>query len=172
MRNWKKRKPVAGSDAGEDDKPKTSAFDRALGLLSRREHSARELSRKLVDRGHTKDEAAAAVGAAAERSYQSDARFAESVIRRRAGAGYGRRYVESELKSHGIDPRQHREAIDEVDWPAAALDALRKRGLAMVDRDARHKASQYLARRGFDPVAIRHATATSAAIDPDDGIDD
>lgn len=166
MRNWKKRKPESG------DAPKTSAFDRALGLLSRREHSARELSRKLVDRGHTKDEAAAAVGTAAERSYQSDARFAESVIRRRAGAGYGRRYVESELKSHGIEPRLHREAIDAIDWPSAALDALRKRGLATADRESRIKASQYLARRGFDPAAIRHATGTSVTADVDSGDDD
>ena len=165
MRSWKKRKQggEAADASAADDRPKTSAFDRALGLLSRREHSRKELAGKLKQRGYAKDETDGAIAKASERSYQSDTRYAESVIRRRAAAGYGPRYIESELKSHGIDPRAHREAIAEVDWAGHATDALRKRGLPVGTREERAKAVGYLARRGFDPGAIKAATGAVGA---------
>ena len=177
MRSWKKRKPggeAAGSPAADDRPPRSteraSAFDRALGLLSRREHSRKELAGKLKQRGYAKDETDGAIAKANERSYQSDTRYAESVIRRRAAAGYGPRYIESELKSHGIDPRAHREAIAEVDWAGHATEALRKRGLPVGNREEKAKAVGYRARRGFDSDAIKAATgavAAEAALDAD-----
>lgn len=167
MRSWKKRKPEASSpDSPGDERPKTSAYDRALGLLSRREHSARELSRKLKDRGHAADEAAEALAKVSERAYQSDVRYAESAIRKRVSAGYGPRYIEAELRSHGIDPKHLRELFDAIDWAAGACDQLRRKGLPVAAREDRIKASQYLARRGFDAAAIK--AATGAAVDVGD----
>src|SRR5688500_16842952 len=170
MRSWKKRKaPGAAADpSAADDRParvtvRASAFDRALGLLSRREHSGKELASKLKQRGYEKDETDGAIAKAKEREYQSDSRYAESVIRRRAAAGYGPRYAESELKSPGIDPRAHRDALDAIDWAGQATDALRKRGLPVGTREERAKATGYLARRGFDNDAIKAAAGAIGA---------
>src|SRR5689334_14470071 len=133
------RKPAA-------DKP--SARDRALGLLSRREHSTRELKQKLAQRGYDAADRDDAVESLTRSDYQSDERFAEVLIRRRAEAGYGPRYIEAELRSHGIASAAHREAFDAHDWPAIARALVRKR-YDLEERAAQLKAAQFLARRGF-----------------------
>src|SRR5688572_13007666 len=66
-----------------------SPTQRALGFLVRREHSRKELTRKLTSRGLDATEAAAAVERLAGEGWQDDARFAESLVRSRAGNGYG-----------------------------------------------------------------------------------
>src|SRR5688572_10908200 len=66
-----------------------SPTQRALGFLVRREHSRKELTRKLNSRGLDATEAAAAVERLAGQGWQDDARFAESLVRSRAGNGYG-----------------------------------------------------------------------------------
>lgn len=139
------------------------AYERALGLLARREHSGRELQRKLASRGHDAAESKRALGALREERLQSDERFAGSLIRQRAAAGYGPRHVEAELRSHGIDPRAHGEALRDPDWRAIARRMLAKRyGAGPIAREQRTKAAQYLARRGF-PADIVYA-ATGARI--------
>ena len=84
------------------EKPPLPPRERALGLLSRREHSARELKRKLQQKGVAAEEAGDVVGEMGDRNYQSDARFAESLVRRRALDGYGPLRIRAELASHGI----------------------------------------------------------------------
>jgi len=54
------------------DKPPLQPRDRALGLLSRREHSARELKRKLQQKGVAVDEATEVVGEMGERRRPGD----------------------------------------------------------------------------------------------------
>jgi regulatory protein len=141
-----------------------SARQRALGLLTRREHSARELKRKLVAKGHEADEADAVVGELVRANYQSDERFAEAVARQRAAAGYGPRHVAAELRSHGIDPRAALAALD-LDWTACAQALVRRRYGRIADREQRVKAAQFLARRGFAADAIRAATSVEADLE-------
>jgi regulatory protein len=132
--------------------------ERALALLARREQSASELGRKLVRGGVQGEEANATVAKLRDSGLQSDERFAGSLIRRRAAAGYGPRYIEAELRTHRIDPRRLGELLAEPDWREIASRTLERRfpnGIA--DRDARQKAAQFLARRGF-PSDVIHAT--------------
>ena len=82
------------------ERPEPSAYQRALGLLVRRDHSRRELSRKLRARGVESEEADAALLVLARQDFQNDARFAEDLARTRAGAGYGPRYIRAELGTH------------------------------------------------------------------------
>src|SRR5690349_12386 len=103
------------------------ARDRALGLLSRREHSTRELKQKLAQRGYEAGERDDAIDSLKRSDYQSDDRFAAVLIRRRAESGYGPRHIEAELRSHGIAPAAHRESFDEQDWAAIAAALARKR---------------------------------------------
>ena len=58
------------------DKPVPSAYDKALGLLARREQSRRELRRKLDQRGYAGEETTAALDRLGEQHYQDDERFA------------------------------------------------------------------------------------------------
>ena len=143
------------------------AYDRALGLLVRREHSARELERKLQAKGYEPADGAAAVAALRREDYQSDQRFAEALARQRLSAGYGPRYIQAEVSSHGIPSALVRPLLDAVDWPARATELARRRlGSKPATREARLKLAQWLARRGFPGDAIR--TATSIRTDPAD----
>jgi regulatory protein len=141
------------------DKTPLSTRDRALGLLSRREHSARELKRKLVQKGVASDEAQVVVGEMGERSYQSDERFAGSLVRRRAASGYGPARVRAELAMHGIVRDAADQVLDsaDVDWLAVARKAyLRRYGdVPTADRKERQMRMAWLANRGFDGATIR-----------------
>ena len=75
-----------------DDTP-VSAYDKALTLLVRREHSARELKSKLVRKGLDADESAAALEQLQSKDFQSDARFGEMLVRSRITQGYGPRWI-------------------------------------------------------------------------------
>jgi regulatory protein len=72
------------SDSARSRKAPPTATQRALGLLVRREHSRKELGRKLAARGVEADEARAAIDKLAEAGWQDDARFAELLVRTRA----------------------------------------------------------------------------------------
>ena len=139
-----------------------SVYDKALGLLARREHSARELKTKLAVRGHAASEAGAAIDRLKDQQYQSDERFAASLARRRATQGYGPRRIGAELRSHGLGDAAIREVLAEVDldWSAIAAAQLRKRYAARTaaDRLERGKRADFLLRRGFDPATVRAVT--------------
>lgn len=141
---------------------------RALGLLTRREHSRKELTRKLAARGVEHEDAQAAVAKLAEAGWQDDGRFAESLLRSRAGSGYGPLHIRAELGMHGLD----RDAVEaamasfEGDWDEVARDLVRRRFGEAGPRDLtqRRKAAELLMRRGFDSGRIRAATR----FDPED----
>src|ERR1700741_3450775 len=80
-----------------------SATQRALGLLTRREHSRKELIRKLTSRGMDAAEVDSAVANLARDGWQNDARFAESLVRARSSGGYGPARIRAELATHGLD---------------------------------------------------------------------
>lgn len=157
-----------------DKAPRRSAYDQALGLLSRREHSARELKTKLRAGGQAGDEAEQAIERLQERHYQDDDRFAASLARRRAAQGYGPLRIQAELKSHGLDDAAIREAIaaTEADWEAIASTQLRRHAGTRPAADAaeRSKRAAFLLRRGFDAATVRAVTRAEAG-DPDLGLD-
>ncbi|HEY6985378.1 MAG TPA: regulatory protein RecX [Rhodanobacteraceae bacterium] len=140
----------------------TDAYGRGLGLLSRREHSARELKAKLSRKGHDKQEITSAIGRLRDKSYQSDDRFAISIARARVAQGYGPARIRAELKSHGLADAAIRAAIAAADanWPALAAAQLKRRFGArpVADREERGRRAQFLLRRGFDPATVRAVT--------------
>ena len=144
------------------DKPPLPPRDRALGLLSRREHSARELKRKLQQKGVAADEAGDVVDEMGERNYQSDARFAESLVRRRALDGYGPMRIRAELASHGIVREAATMAITsaDADWVVIAkrVFSSKYRDIDAVDHKERQKRAAWLSARGFDGATVRAVT--------------
>ncbi|MGH8038769.1 MAG: recombination regulator RecX [Stenotrophomonas sp.] len=135
---------------------------RALGLLVRREHSRKELTRKLQARGIETEAAVAAVDKLREAGWQDDTRFAENLVRIRANTGYGPIHIRAELGTHGLDSEQIALAMEtfEGDWTENARDLVCRRfGEAGPQELAqRRKAADLLARRGFDGDSIRRAT--------------
>lgn len=145
-------------------RPEPTAAQRALGLLVRREHSQRELARKLEARGVPEPEAADAIERMARDGWQDDGRFAEWLVRSRAASGYGPVRIRAELVVHGIADTVAAAAFKALaemggdDWQANAEAVLRRRfGGALPGLEARRKAADLLARRGFEAHVIRAA---------------
>ena len=126
--------------------------DTLINALTRREHSVVELDRKLAQ--HHPDLLAAErlslIRELTTLGYQSDDRFAEMLIRSRLLKGHGRRRIEAELQTHGIDPESvslHFEEVEESEYDRA-VQALAKwsRGKPSASRE---QAFRFLAGRGF-----------------------
>lgn len=168
---------VPGGDGGETSSsarrrrrhPEPSPTQRALALLTRREHSRQELSRKLVHRGVDASEAQAAIDKLANAGWQDDARFAESLVRNRAASGYGPRHIRAELGTHGLGAGAIAVAMDAFtgDWQANACELVARRHPAAQsgDRAAQRKAADLLLRRGFGMEHVR--AALNGASGPD-----
>ena len=149
-------------------RPVATTTQRALALLVRREHSRKELARKLVTRGLDPVEVDQAVDKLTDAGWQDDGRFAESLVRNRVNGGYGPIHIRAELRTHDLDSDAVATALDsfEGDWVENARDLVRRRfgdGVA-DDLGLRRKAADLLMRRGFPGDVIRAATR----LDPDD----
>lgn len=161
-----------GADpSGPQRKPRRAELtpaQRALGLLTRREHSSRELTRKLTARGVEAEAAKAAVDKLARAGWQDDARFAEFLVRSRANSGYGPIRIRAELGTHGLDREAIGSAMDafDGDWAENARDLVRRRygADASAGRESQRKAAEFLIRRGFSSDQVRAATR----FDPED----
>lgn len=133
--------------------PKTQA----LKLLARREHSARELTRKLKARGLSEEDSRAAVEHATTEGWQSDSRFAEMLVRSRVAQGYGPVRIEAELEVAGVPGDQVRASLEAagVDWREQAREAHAKKfGTPPKSSAERAKQYRYLQGRGFDSSQI------------------
>lgn len=138
-----------------------TATQRAIGLLSRREHSRKELTRKLVHKGLEPAEVEKAVESLAQAGWQDERRFAESLVRSRASSGYGPLHIRAELGTHGLSAEIREHALDsfEGDWLEIARDIVDRRFGRIADAlQRRRKAGDYLMRRGFPGDIVRAAT--------------
>lgn len=141
-------------------RPEPSAYQRALGLLVRREHSRRELARKLQARGVEAEEAAAALETLAHQGFQDDARFAEAFVRSRAAAGHGPQRIRAELAARGLARSLIDDALQTIapDWLGLARSLISRRFPACgADSAQRRRAMDFLLRRGFEAGTARAA---------------
>ncbi|MBP6627251.1 MAG: regulatory protein RecX [Arenimonas sp.] len=142
-----------------------------MELLVRREHSRRDLKRKLGLRGAAPEEADAAVEKLAGLGYQDDDRFAASFARDRAASGYGPVRIRQELAGHGLSREQAETALGacETDWAASARSLVDKRFRPeqLADPAKRRKAVDFLLRRGFD----QDCTYAAVRARPDEDFD-
>ena len=155
------------------DKSQPTAYAKAVGLLSRREQSERELKRKLAASGYAADEAGMALDRLKSQKFQDDVRFAGVLVRTRISQGYGLRRIAFELRSHGVSEADAAAAMAEEapDWAALAVNLYRRRFGSRPAADAAERARRagFLLRRGFDAATVRSITH---ADDVDDGTDD
>jgi regulatory protein len=134
----------------------------ALDLLARREHSRRELERKLAARGFAADLIGSTLDELEASGSLATARFAESFVRSRAARGKGPVKIRAELAERGVAGDDAGALRDpEVDWVAAARAARAKRFGSDPPHDYQERARQarFLQQRGFNSAQI------SAALD-------
>ena len=137
---------------GNDDR-RSVVRDAAVRLLARREHSRRELARKLGSRGHPDDLIEEIVGDLMRAGLQSDERFAQAFVRSALERGQGPLKIRAGLFQRGIDGDTASAYfdLDADEWSERAATALRKRfGSAPVDnRTDWTRRARFLAGRGF-----------------------
>lgn len=159
------------SDGGKDDANGRSAYDRALGMLARREYSQRELRTRLERAGCDEAESEAAIRKLRDQHYQDDGRFGEMILRARVAHGYGPGRIRAELRSHGLADTAIEGLLDvaDVDWGVLALAQMRKKygRKPVADRAERGKRAAFLLRRGFAAATVRIVTHADVG-DPSD----
>ena len=127
---------------------------RALRLLARREHSRRELARKLSPRAESPDALNGLLDSLESKKQLSDERFAAErarVLSRKFGAAR----IRQDLKTKGVD----RETVDrissegELERARGILD--RKYRQPAASREEKAKRMRFLQSRGFSSEVIR-----------------
>jgi regulatory protein len=122
---------------------------RALGLLARREHSAKELQRKLTPHVTEGDDLEALLQDLIKRGWISDERFAELVVNAKQSR-FGSRKLAHELREKGVDENlvlQATTAID--DLQNAKVVWQKKYGKSPANRNEWAKQARFLQSRGF-----------------------
>ena len=138
------------------------AYNYAVSLLARRDHSEKELMEKLSRKGYT-DGAEAAIEKLRNSGYVSDERFAKLYVRElRSLKKYGKRRIEQELYRKGIDRDIISEVLDETDFDENELVALieRKYSRYLGDEKGIQKTINSLVRMGYGYGEIRDALKT------------
>lgn len=135
------------------------AYNYAVSLLSRRDHSERELMTKLMQKGYT-DGAEKAIAKLRDGGYVSDERFARLYVRElQTFKKYGKKRIEQELYRKGIDREIISEVLDETDFDESELVSLieRKYGRYLGDEKGIAKTINGLLRMGYSYGEIRSA---------------
>jgi len=122
------------------------AYQQAMGLLVRREHSKRELKQKLRQRG--------------------------ALARSRQAAGYGPVRIRAEMAQHSLAAEVITEAIAALpgNWLETAQGLVARRYLRKIQSDPAQsrKAVDFLLRRGFEQKTAYNAVKiTEWPVEPD-----
>jgi regulatory protein len=153
------RRSKPDAEAAALDEPACTRV--ALELLARREHSRRELTRKLAARGFPDDVIGPALSELERTGALVNARFTDSFVRSRVAKGQGPQRIRAELSQRGIADDEANDGLRaaDVDWLATIRAVRAKRFGPELPRDYAERARQarFLQYRGFDSAQIRAA---------------
>ena len=127
-------------------------YNKALDILSRREHSAHELKLKLHKKFEAISEIEEVITKLESNNLLNDFRFAETYARIRKRKGFGPNKIHYELKNKGIKESISNEIISAEDgWGDAALQAFKKKYKEGISEDTQERLKQknFLHNRGF-----------------------
>lgn len=137
------------------------AWQLAIGLLSRRDHSSHELLEKLRQRGVDEDLAQVTLERCQQGQYQSDQRFADMLLRHCISKGQGLAVLRQLVRQHRLSHDLLQQALDdaEPDWFELARSCAQKKfGEQPAGSDKEKlKRMAFLQRRGFNSEQIRYA---------------
>ena len=140
----------------------TLAYNEMIRLLTAREYSAAELTRKC--RGRFAPEAVAtALARCQAQGFQSDERYADLLVRHMRLALYGSYKLKLEAERKGVAWHLIEAALaaNELDWFELAYECLAKKYRAsdLADYKTKVKANAFLGRRGFATAEREYALA-------------
>jgi regulatory protein len=142
----------------------------ALDILSRRDHSAEELSGKLLGKGY----AAAVIAELIERlqaeKLLDDARYLQNFVAYHASRGQGPNRVRADLRSRGLPGAEIDATLAAYpDWLTQIKRAREKKfGTSLPTNYAdRRRQARFLAYRGFSGAQIRAALELDTDLDAD-----
>jgi regulatory protein len=169
---------VGGS--GERKKPRGTARDRALNLLSFRDRSRREIEQRLLRAGFEPDDVADALEGLERVGLVDDDRFARAVVEQHAERRLsGRRAVAAALTIRGVDRETAATALAGLDEPGAeraraeALARSRAQRLSGYPPEvALRRLSGLLARRGYPAGVCWEAARSALALADEDEDED
>ena len=145
-----------------DESAFRTALATALRILSVRDHSIMELTRKLARRGHAEDVVAAVAAECLRLSYLDDARVAQQTVDRLKRKGCGIQRIRRELVQRGLSGENAdarvRDALAPGEELAVALAAAHKKWRVLQSEPDPRKRIQRLQRflysRGFSEGTI------------------
>lgn len=128
---------------------------RALRFLALREHSIKELRKKLspyLEEGDNLDELIAWL---IDQGFLSETRFVESFVKTRQSK-YGNQRILRDLSQHQLSEADQQKAYDSLDNEAVRAQAVWEKKFKEMPKDAKERAKQmrFLQQRGFTMQAI------------------
>jgi len=130
-----------------------------MDMLARREHSERELSRKLASRGYDEAVIGETVDGLVADGLLSNDRFVESFVHSRYQRGQGPLKIRAELRERGIGDAMIEDCLESYTdrWRELAGEVREKKFGATLPGDFRERSRQmrFLQQRGFDTEQIR-----------------
>ena len=127
-------------------------YNKALDLLSRREHSRKELYLKLTKRFESKENINLTLDRLEENNLLSDSRFAEEYVQARRRKGFGPIKITVELQNRGVNESLIFNEIQRFDdWVSLAEKSFKKRFPDGVSKDFQklQKQKNFLLNKGF-----------------------
>jgi regulatory protein len=127
-------------------------YNKALDIISRREHSQKELTDKLVKKYDVPELISSVIHNLIEKNLLNDFRFSQAYVVARKRKGFGPKKIGYELVSRGVNENTASEVIDaEGGWNEAALKAFNKKFKAGIGEDFKEQNKQkvFLQNRGF-----------------------
>tara|TARA_B100001027_G_scaffold97613_1_gene67010 strand:- start:132 stop:584 length:453 start_codon:yes stop_codon:yes gene_type:complete len=127
-------------------------YNKSLDLLSRREHSTKEIKEKLLSRFNNEKLINNVIVKLKENNLVNDHRFAEAYVIARKRKGFGPKKISFELIGKGIKESISKNIIDEEgDWEKVAKLAFNKKFKDGLSKDQKKKFKQksFLHNRGF-----------------------
>ena len=127
-------------------------YNKALDIISRREHSQKELTGKLLNKFSEEEIVNSVINNLVKKNLLNDTRYSEAYVVSRKRKGFGPKKILYELIARGVIENIACEVIEnEGGWKDAALKAFNKKfkkGKAMDFKEL-NKQKTFLQNRGF-----------------------
>ncbi len=133
-------------------------WNKALDILSRREHSSYEIKTKLKKFESNEKNLDELVTRLKDSNFINDERFASSFIKSKAQSGYGPLYINQYLSKKRIAPGLYDIYALDIDWESICKDQFeKKRKGKNINPKEKEKILRFLAYRGFSYEIIKNA---------------
>ena len=164
--------PKRRSIARREVRPLDSRAARAAALdaLSRRDHTAEELRRKLLDKGYDSAVVASLIESLCTEKLLDDLRYVENFVAYHAARGHGPMRVRADLRKAGVQGAQVESSLAAYPgWLEQLRRAREKKfGSSVPSNYAdRQRQARFLGYRGFTGAQIRTALGFDTDLDAD-----